>query len=160
MLRPASSWICKKNKNALSSGYQDLMGHLILTTCLWSVLTWITLVYSVGTASFIVSVWWWSAIQSFKWTSIFCGDFEPYCHHTELACPRLRSFMQFQPEFLSASNAHYWGNPRDDCHVIVIFWFLLVLWPGTHEQGCPWFKKALFEPNFSIIKSKLAEKCQ
>jgi hypothetical protein len=32
MLRSASAWICEKNKNALSSGYQDLMGHLILTT--------------------------------------------------------------------------------------------------------------------------------
>ena len=30
--KPASAWICKKNKNALSSGYQDLMGHMILTT--------------------------------------------------------------------------------------------------------------------------------
>ena len=47
MLRPASAWICKKNKNALSSGYQDLMGHLILTTSPWSILTWITLVSSV-----------------------------------------------------------------------------------------------------------------
>ena len=43
LLRPASAWICKKIKNALSSGYQDLMGHLILTTSPWSVLTWITL---------------------------------------------------------------------------------------------------------------------
>ena len=34
----------KKIKNALSSGYQDLMGHLILTTSPWSVLTWITLI--------------------------------------------------------------------------------------------------------------------
>ena len=41
--RPASAWICKKIKNALSSGYQDLMGNLILTTSPWSVLTWITL---------------------------------------------------------------------------------------------------------------------
>jgi len=32
MLRPPSAWICKKIKNALSPGYQDLMGHLILTT--------------------------------------------------------------------------------------------------------------------------------
>jgi len=31
LLRPASAWICKKIKNALSSGYQDLMGHQILT---------------------------------------------------------------------------------------------------------------------------------
>ena len=31
MLRPASAWICKKIINALSSGYQDLMGYLILT---------------------------------------------------------------------------------------------------------------------------------
>ena len=30
LLRPPSAWICKKIKNALSSGYQDLMGHLIL----------------------------------------------------------------------------------------------------------------------------------
>ena len=44
LLRPASAWICKKIKNALSSGYQDLMGHLILTTSPWSILTWITLV--------------------------------------------------------------------------------------------------------------------
>ena len=28
----ASSLDLQKNKNALSSGYQDLMGHLILTT--------------------------------------------------------------------------------------------------------------------------------
>ena len=46
MLRPASAWICKKIKNALSSGYQDLMGHLILTTSPWSILTWITLLPS------------------------------------------------------------------------------------------------------------------
>ena len=45
LLRPASAWICKKIKNALSPGYQDLMGHLILTTSPWSILTWITLVY-------------------------------------------------------------------------------------------------------------------
>ena len=45
MLRPPSAWICKKIKNALSPGYQDLMGHLILTTSSWSVLTWITLLY-------------------------------------------------------------------------------------------------------------------
>jgi hypothetical protein len=32
MLMPASAWIFKKIKNALSSAYQDLMGHLILTT--------------------------------------------------------------------------------------------------------------------------------
>ena len=45
MLRPLAPWICKKtNKNALSSGYQDLMGHLILTARPWSVLPWITLV--------------------------------------------------------------------------------------------------------------------
>ena len=43
LLRPASAWICKKIKNALSSSYQDLMGHLILTTSPWSILTWITL---------------------------------------------------------------------------------------------------------------------
>ena len=43
MLRPPSAWICKKIKNALSPGYQDLMGHLILTTSPWSILTWITL---------------------------------------------------------------------------------------------------------------------
>ena len=46
LLRPASAWICKKIINALSSGYQDLMGHQILTTSPWSVLTWITLVFS------------------------------------------------------------------------------------------------------------------
>ena len=46
-LRPASTWICRKIINAFSSGYQDLMGHLILTTSPWSVLTWITLVFSV-----------------------------------------------------------------------------------------------------------------
>ena len=46
LLRPASAWICKKIKNALSSGYQDLMGHLILTTSPWSVLTWITLMFN------------------------------------------------------------------------------------------------------------------
>jgi hypothetical protein len=44
MLRPPSAWICKKIKNALSPGYQDLMGHLILTTSPWSILTWITLI--------------------------------------------------------------------------------------------------------------------
>ena len=44
LLRPASAWICKKIINALSSGYQDLMGHQILTTSPWSVLTWITLI--------------------------------------------------------------------------------------------------------------------
>ena len=43
MLRPTSAWICKEINNALSSGYQDPMGHLILTTSPWSVLTWITL---------------------------------------------------------------------------------------------------------------------
>ena len=43
LLRPASAWIFKKIKNALSSGYQVLMGHLILTTSPWSILTWITL---------------------------------------------------------------------------------------------------------------------
>ena len=32
LLRPASAWICKNFKNPLSSGYQDLMAHLILTT--------------------------------------------------------------------------------------------------------------------------------
>ena len=42
LLRPVSTWICKKIKKALSSGY--LMGHLILTTSPWSILTWITLV--------------------------------------------------------------------------------------------------------------------
>ena len=47
LLRPASAWICKRIKNALSSGYQDLMGHLILTTSPWSILNWITLMYSV-----------------------------------------------------------------------------------------------------------------
>ena len=47
MLRPPSAWICKKIKNALSPGYQDLMGHLILTTSPWSILTWITLTHSV-----------------------------------------------------------------------------------------------------------------
>ena len=31
----------------MSPGYQDLMGHLILTVDLWSVLTWITLVHTV-----------------------------------------------------------------------------------------------------------------
>ena len=45
--RPSEARLCldlqKINKNALSSGYQDLMGHLILTTSPWSVLTWITL---------------------------------------------------------------------------------------------------------------------
>ena len=46
LLRPASAWICKKIKNALSSSYQDLMGHLILTTSPRSVLTWITLLCS------------------------------------------------------------------------------------------------------------------
>ena len=44
LLRPASVWICKKIYNLLSSGYQDLMGHLILTASPWSILTWITLV--------------------------------------------------------------------------------------------------------------------
>ena len=48
MLRPASAWICKKIKNALSSGYQDLIGHLILTTSPWSILTWITLFCSLN----------------------------------------------------------------------------------------------------------------
>ena len=43
MLWPPAPWICKKIKNALSSSYQDLMGHLILTTSPWSILTWITL---------------------------------------------------------------------------------------------------------------------
>ena len=43
VLMLASAWICKKIKNALSSGYQDLMGHLILTASPWSILTWITL---------------------------------------------------------------------------------------------------------------------
>ena len=43
----ASAWICKKIKNALSSAYQDLLGHLILTTSPWSILTWITLLSSV-----------------------------------------------------------------------------------------------------------------
>ena len=45
LLRPASAWICKKNKNALSSGYQDLIGHKILTTSPWSILTWIPLLW-------------------------------------------------------------------------------------------------------------------
>ena len=45
MLRPASAWICKKIRNAFSSDYQDLMGHLILTTSPWSILIWITLLY-------------------------------------------------------------------------------------------------------------------
>ena len=45
MQRPASAWICKKIKNALSSGYQDLMGHLISTTSPWSILTWIQWLY-------------------------------------------------------------------------------------------------------------------
>ena len=52
MLRPASAWICKKIKNALSSGYQDLMGHLILTTSPWFILTWITLLYMVVCLNF------------------------------------------------------------------------------------------------------------
>ena len=43
--------LCKKIKNPLSRGYQDLMGHLILTTSPWSILTWITLI-------FIVSFFW------------------------------------------------------------------------------------------------------
>ena len=51
MLRPASAWICKKIKNALSSGYQVLMGHLILTTSPWSILTWITLLYSISSVA-------------------------------------------------------------------------------------------------------------
>ena len=46
----ASAWICKKIKNPLSHGYQDLTGHLILTTSSWSILTWITLVRMVKTA--------------------------------------------------------------------------------------------------------------
>ena len=41
---PPLSGFAKKSKNALSSGYQDLMEHLILTTSPWSILTWITLV--------------------------------------------------------------------------------------------------------------------
>ena len=55
MLRPPSAWICKKIKNALSPGYQDLMGHLILTTSPWSILTWITLVY----------IDWWRIVHSY-----------------------------------------------------------------------------------------------
>ena len=40
---PPLPGFAKKIKNASSSGYQDLMGHLILTTSSWSILTWITL---------------------------------------------------------------------------------------------------------------------
>ena len=35
LLRPLAPWICKKYKNSLFSGYQDLTGHLILTTRPW-----------------------------------------------------------------------------------------------------------------------------
>ena len=52
LLRSASDWICKKIRNALSFGYQDLMWHLILTTSPWSILTWITLVCMVRAVRF------------------------------------------------------------------------------------------------------------
>ena len=59
--RPSEARLCldlqRNKKNALSSGYQDLMGHLILTTSPWSVLIWITLSFTVQKPKIVVKHW-------------------------------------------------------------------------------------------------------
>ena len=83
LLRPASAWICKKIKNALSSGYQDLMGHLILTTSPWSVLSWITLIVSKVKIN-LINISWLTVFLMFattkhQITEVVIKECLPFC---------------------------------------------------------------------------------
>ena len=96
-LRPPSAWICKKIKNAFSPGYQDLMGHLILTTSSWSILNWITLLWIVRKDS-------WKDPEGLY---SFCGGIAP---KKNLNLQLLRVFARRNSPQRGISLWHHWHS--------------------------------------------------